>query len=121
MSRPPSPAKLRKAANRWTAKHPAGTPVRYWTGASNGDGHIGATLRFGVTTSGGEVLGGRAGVHIDGAGFVEITHVEALPANGVQPCLIDDCDSHHCPRCGVHTLGRVSSCELCDIQDEVAP
>jgi len=31
-----------------------------------------------------------------------------------QPCPTDDCDAHHCPRCGRHTVGRLENGDCCE-------
>ena len=69
--RPPTAKALARSVAEWT--HPAGTPVYYRPGTRDGE------QRDGVTTTNAMVLGGHtAGVYIAGAGFVAISHVEAV-------------------------------------------
>ena len=64
--------KEQKRCDEFNAKHPVGTPVRYWTGLREGEG------RVGKTRSSAEVLSGHtAVVWVEGCrGCVALTHVE---------------------------------------------
>lgn len=68
-------ARAEREAADWNERHPAGTPVRYWPGAREGEG------RQGVTRDEASTLCGIAVVWIKGhAGCVALSHVEAIEA-----------------------------------------
>lgn len=69
----PTKAQMQRAVDEWNAKHTEKTQVRYWSGVREGEGKIGWTQTAAT------ILGGHtAGVYIGGAGFVALTHVEAI-------------------------------------------
>ena len=73
MSKRPTPAERRRAVQEWNRSNGAETRVRYWLGLRQGPGQLG------TTSTQAQVLGGHtAGVYITGAGFVGLTHVEAI-------------------------------------------
>jgi hypothetical protein len=60
-------------AQAWNVVCPEGTPVRYWTGAREGDGETGRTR------SRATVLGGRAVVWVTGhRAYIALTHVQPV-------------------------------------------
>jgi len=64
------------SAAQWNAAYPVGTEVRYWTGLREGDGRTGATRSEAYDAPGGHPV-----VFIEGcAGYVALTHVDALAA-----------------------------------------
>jgi hypothetical protein len=79
MARPkrPTPAQMQRQVDEWNSKHTEKTQVRYWTGTREGEGKLGWTQTQAT------ILGGHtAGVYIGGAGFVALSHVEAIDGKG---------------------------------------
>jgi hypothetical protein len=61
------------ARDTWNARHPIGTPVRYWPGVREGDG------REGVTRSEAWLVCGHASVLVSTyTGGIALTHVEVV-------------------------------------------
>lgn len=67
-----------EAAKSWNAAWPEGTPVRFWTGARDGDGETGRTR------TPAQVLGGHtAVVWVTGeSSCIALTHVEPVTGGG---------------------------------------
>lgn len=65
---------VKGAAAQWNAKHPVGTPVRYWPGMRVGEGRVSKTRGEAL------VLGGHtAVVSVEGfPGGVSLSHVEPI-------------------------------------------
>lgn len=57
----------------WNARRPVGTPVRYWTGAREGEGKLSKTTHAAVLVSGHTAV-----VWVEGEpGWITLSHVEA--------------------------------------------
>ena len=67
-------AKLQREADKWNAKHPLGTVVRYWTGLREGE-----PTGTGPTRHEAVVMSDHVSVWITGCvGSVNVSHVEAV-------------------------------------------
>ena len=63
-----------KLVDQWNAKHPTGTPVRYWTMVREGAGRTSTTRSVAELLSGHTAVVWLAGV----SGCVSLSHVEAI-------------------------------------------
>ncbi|TMR21311.1 hypothetical protein ETD85_51105 [Nonomuraea zeae] len=64
----------------WNARVPVGTPVRYWTGARQGEGKPSRTRTAAIVLSGHTPV-----VWVEGEGsFIALTHVQPTDTEGPQ-------------------------------------